>query len=158
MSTLRLSAATGLAALTAVLTAPAHAINVTTPASNCRPYPFETSSALAVLRFHPQATYSIDPVNTRRLVCPITRNADANGVTVWIRGSTAPGVTMSCTVYSYQFDGTLLHWIPVTAGGAPFAMPFAFNALQAPAFGHMNAVCSLPAAQRGRLYQLHTFD
>lgn len=144
-----------LAALSAALATPAHAINATTPASTCRPYPVENAAALAAHRITPNYTYNADPVNARRVICPIVRNADANGVTVWIRGTVLAGSSINCTVASYQFNGAFLFAIN-RVGAPPFAFPF--TAAQAPAFGHLNAVCTLPPANRGRLFQLHTVD
>lgn len=147
--------AAALAALSAALATPAHAINATTPASTCRPYALEDAAALAAHRITPNYTYNADPVNPRRVICPVIRNADADGVTVWIRGAVVGNARINCTVVSYQFNGTLL--LAVNRFGAP-PFSFPFTALQAPPFGHLNAVCTLPPANQGRLFQLHTVD
>ena len=144
------------AALCAGLAPAAQALLLTTPASACRPYPAEDPAALAWIRHEPGAVYNADPVNVRRVICPVMRNADANGLTVWIRG--AASVNMICTLLSYQVDGALLQAASALSNTNPFAQTFVVGPNQAPPFGHLNAVCGLPPAGRGRLFQLDAAD
>lgn len=168
MTTRNLAAVAGLAALTALPGPPAHALNLTTPASACRPYNDFRGEDIEALAFHevqPGYTANTDPDRLHRVLCPIARFGDGNGVTVLIRGHKLPTLhaPLYCTVYSYR-PGVrgALKFIRLSApsGSPSFVMTFTFTAEEAPAEGYLNAVCDVYPERdtQGRLFHFQTVD
>lgn len=147
-----------LAALCAAAAAPAQAGNVTTPALGCRPL-FPSAVGPEPIGLSPYSLHNRDRI-AHYVVCPITRQGDADGVTVLIRGHTAPDTLMRCGVFSMNARG-----IPVAvqsrvtgAAGGPFTMSFPIAATLAPANGHLSALCLLPPHSTGHLLHFQTQD
>jgi hypothetical protein len=147
------SATAAAAAVITTLGAPAvaHAGVITTPGSACKAYSSPSADALSAIASNQSGTTNSDLSISRKVICPVTRTgSDGDGVTVWADVQGKPEAPVSCVVYSYDFKGQQLASRGFVATGL-VDQYMKFNGLEAPYYGSMSMVCSLPSLSRGKV-------
>lgn len=97
-------------------------------------------------------TANHDQHSARSVICPVTREVNGNGVTVWVQGSVSQGESMSCTLESR--DGNYLASKSVTLTAAAFDHGLSLTSAQALTWAELSLICTLPPKGRGRINAL----
>jgi hypothetical protein len=162
MKATRLARATAFAVATFLTLGAAtlvRADTVMTPAAACRPFGKPSAAALSANASNQRGTDNRDLNLARTIICPVVRNSDSDGVTVFVDGeSTADDAPISCLLYSHNFDGTELASKGFVERNRIFDTPLALSAAEAPFFAYLNVVCTLPSLSRGTIFGVLTID
>jgi len=122
----------------------ANAANITTHGGACRNFDPAGVSKLDYFTSGVRNLSTTTPVN---VICPVEREplpaGVANGI-IYIDGANAGGTTTSCTVYSFDFTGTLLGTRSVSSSASQYDMSVSFPAALLPQYAYVAAVCTLP--------------
>lgn len=162
MQSFRLSAALALAAAAFVTfgaAAPARADTIMTPAAACRPFGSPSAAASEANNATQGGNVNLDLNISRTIICPVVRNSDSDGVTVFVDGrSDAQDAPVSCILYSHNFDGTQLASKGFIERNRTFDTAISLTAAEAPFFAYINVVCTLPSRSKGRIFGVLTID
>jgi hypothetical protein len=131
------------------LHAGSHASTVTTQnGTDCRSYGWTSSGRAYTAQNTVLAPDWVGPVS---IICPITRvgPGTSGGLRVWIDGDAPSGTEVSCTLWSYDYNGVLLASQSMKVPGAGRDLPFDRYLELAPAavptYSSQVITCALPA-------------
>jgi hypothetical protein len=110
----------------------------------CKPYGYTNTAGLYAAT---SGVYNYSGGNLG-VACPVVRtiSAPAGGnYSVWVDGTTAAGTNGSCTLYSYNYNGTFMG--SVSTGALPagnFTRLLTLTAAQVPYYSSQMVYCYLP--------------
>jgi hypothetical protein len=130
------------------LHAGSHASTVTTQnGTDCKSYGWTSSGHAFTAVSTVSAPNWFGPVS---IICPITRvgPGTSGGLRVWLDGAAPPGTEVSCTLWSYEYNGVLLASQSMKVPGAGTDLPFDRYLELAPAavptYSSQVITCALP--------------
>jgi len=137
----------------------AHAGVLTTPGSACKVFGSSPSAAgLSAIGSTQAGTTNGDLQLSRSVICPVVRQGDQDGVTVYVDGQASEAAPVSCILYSYNYDGTLKASKGFVEKRAQFDRSVSLSAAEAPLYAYLNVVCSLPGLHRAKIFGVLTSD
>jgi len=125
----------------------AYAVNANHSGTVCKNY---NASQVTDIDYLPNGTRNLN-ASARYVICPITRSpTSTNQVSVYIDGFASSGNTVSCTLYSYDYNGTFL-------GSQSFPTPRTGTfdqhlAVAGSYWGNASVLCLLPGNAGGIIY------
>jgi hypothetical protein len=119
--------------------------SITVPAAICKPLGRQTAVKLEALSYSTSGV-SNEGTSAQSVVCPLPRPAQS-GQTVYVDGRVYVGKYLSCSVSSFNDDGSFRGAKVFTAPNAvtqTFDTPLTFSEAEAPYWAYLGAQCSLP--------------
>jgi hypothetical protein len=128
----------------------AYAVNTNNSGTSCKNY---NAAQVADIDYLPNGTRNLN-ASSRYVICPIVRSPASTGtaVSVYVDGFAAAGRTISCTLYSYDYNGTFLG-----SQSFPTARTGTFDQYLSVAghyWGNASVLCLLPASAGGIIYDV----
>lgn len=130
----------------------AGATNINSHGTICHHY---NASQSADIDFVTSGTYNISS-SSRSVICPVPRAPLASGATsggFYIDGYNPTGKTTSCTLYSYNFNGSYLgsSSFSITTAGS-FDKYVSLTSDQLSYFAYTSVLCTLPDSSSAKIY------
>ncbi len=145
-------------ALGTTVSTPAAAVGVSTPGSACSPFGQPSTASLTSISVNQTGVGNRDASISRKVICPVVRARDGNGVVVYVDGRAAEDAAVGCTLYSYNFNGELRASKGFVAKTATFDQRLELSATEAPSYAYLSLACSLPSLERGKVLGVLTVD
>jgi len=128
----------------------AYAVNANNSGTSCRNY---NAAQVADIDYLPSGTRNLN-ASSRFVICPIVRSptSASYAVNVYVDGFAAAGKSISCTLYSYDFNGTFLG-----AQSFPAARTGTFDQYLTVAghyWSNASVLCLLPGSAGGIIYDV----
>lgn len=121
----------------------ADATNINTHGAACQNY---FPSQVGDMDYNPSGLKNVNSA-PRSVVCPISRSPLPSGnASFYVDGSNPSGSSTTCTISSYNFNGTFLGSSTFTDSAANFDHLVSLPAAQVPTFAYVSALCTLPAS------------
>jgi hypothetical protein len=127
----------------------AYAVNANHSGTICKNY---NAAEATDIDYLPSGTRNLN-ANPRYVICPIVRSpTSTNQVNVYVDGFASAGHTVSCTLYSYDFNGTFLgtQSFPAPRTGVfdqYLSVPGAY-------WSNASVLCYLPGSATGIIYDV----
>lgn len=132
-----------------------------TPGMACRSAS-GSSIAQITIAATPAGVSNVDSSISRSVICPLARRSAFDGAYVYIEGTVNYGRSLTCTVYSHNYNGQQLasrsFVAPNSAAINLFDGYVSFGADEAPYYAALSAVCSLPPQGSGRIFNFSVSD
>lgn len=129
------------------LSSNAYAVNANHSGTVCKNYNAAQATDIDYLT---NGTRNLN-ASSRYVICPITRSpTSTNQVSVYVDGFAASGKTISCTLYSYDYNGTFI-------GSQSFPTPRTgtfdqYLSVAGRYWSNASVLCLLPASAGGIIY------
>ncbi len=122
----------------------ASATNINTSGTACHAYNAAQVADIDYIQSGAR-NYATSP---RSVICPVPREPLASGATtgyVYVDGSNAAGTSTSCTLSSYNYNGTFLGSVSFTSSAATYDNGLSLTSAQLSTFAYTAVLCTLPA-------------
>lgn len=131
------------------LASTAGATNINTHGASCQNY--ATYSPTDLSRFS-DGIRNVS-ANTGYVLCPIARSPlSAASGGFYIDGSNRNGGVTSCSIFTYEYNGTLKAIKSFTSSAARYDQFLSFTNVELPYGAYVSMLCSLPASSNGVLW------
>jgi len=127
----------------------AYAVNSNNPGTMCRNF---NAGEVTDIDYLLNGVRNLNPSFARNVICPAVRSpTSTNVVNVFVDGTANSGTTITCTLYSYDFNGTFLG----SQSSGPMQGLFD-KSLTVPGsfWGTSNVLCLLPTSGLGVIYDV----
>jgi len=130
------------------LVSESHAVNINTSATACKGYGLSAASDFV--------TYSDGIRNAtttgRYVICPVIRSPlSGTSGGFYVSGSNNPGQTTSCTLFSWEYNGTFKAAKSFQSSGARYDSYLSFTNVELPYGGFLSLMCYMPPNSGGVL-------
>jgi hypothetical protein len=119
----------------------AGAVNINTHATACA-----ADSPSSQIEFRYSSIYNA-ATGSDDVVCPVERSPLASGATTasfYVDGLNMGGVSTTCWLYSFNYNGTFLASTSFTSSAATYDQLLTFTAANAPTYAYISLDCYLP--------------
>jgi len=132
------------------LSGEAHAVNANNSGTACKNY---NAAQVADIDYLPSGARNLN-ASSRYVICPVVRSTTSAsyGVNVYVDGFAAAGKTISCTLYSYDYNGAFLG-----SKSFPTARTGVFDQYLSVAghyWSNASVLCLLPGSAGGIIYDV----
>ena len=130
----------------------AHAVNANHSGTICKNY---NASQVGDIDYLPSGTRNLN-ASARSIICPIVRApTSTNSIAVYVDGYHYGTQTTTCTLYSYNYNGTYLGSTSFTqTGTGAFDRYLSLPSAQAPYYAAASLLCTIPGGANGIIYDI----
>jgi len=134
------------------LTLTAQATNANHSGTICKNY---NASQVTDIDYLASGTRNIN-ASPRSIICPLVRApTSTNSAAVYVDGYHSGSQTTTCTLYSYNYNGTYLGSVSFTqTGSGAFDRYLSLPAPQAPTYATLSVLCTIPGGGAGIIYDI----
>ena len=130
------------------LSSKAYAVNLNIPGILCRNF---NAAEVADIDYDPTAITVVN-LDEAFVICPIVRSpTSTNAVSVYVDGFATTGTTITCTLYSYNIDGSLVDAQTFTAQPGKIDR---FVTIPGVYWGNASVLCLLPGHGWGAIFDI----